>query len=518
MEKSDNLKAKWTVLLIVSLSAFIITIDSTFMNVAITNLVVDLNTTISAIQLIIATYALTMASLMLLGGKLQDIIGRKQTFIIGAIIYGIGTTIAALSINAAMLLFGWSILEGIGAALMTPATASIITGSYTGKDRAFALGIWTALAGIAAAVGPLLGGFLTTFFSWRYGFALELIIVFVMLVLSGKIKYFPKTTKISQLDKLGVLLSILGFSIFILGILSLNFSKNYMISSFIILIGIIILILFYLSQNRRIKDKKEPLTDIRLFKDRNFAMGNISRLIMQFALAGSVFILPVFLQTVTDADAFSTGLVLLPLTFGLLIFSIASSRLTSRFQPRHIISSGFLVALFGSLLLSYVLNLNTQMWQLIPGTFLLGVGIGLSLPLSADVILSSANDEKQSDASGIMSTFANLGSSMGTALIGVILIIGIFNGLAVAVDQTYPGEFSKQEIKQNLAIWVEKMETTSIAGLKEDKASKAFEVVNLTISNAMKTTFQFVSIIFLIGFIISLFIRPFKIIESKEIL
>ncbi|MGB9937484.1 MAG: MFS transporter [Methanobacterium sp.] len=516
MEKLDSSSPGWAVLIIVSLSAFIITIDSTFMNVAITNLVVDLDTTVTVIQLIIATYALTMASLMLLGGKMQDIIGRKKAFLLGAIIYGVGTSIAALSINSLMLLIGWSILEGIGAALMTPATASIITGSYEGKKRAFAIGIWTAIAGIAAAIGPILGGFLTTFFSWRYGFALELVIVFVILGLSGKIRYFPKTMDKSQLDKLGIILSILGLSIFVLGILSLNFTKNWIISLSIIIIGLLILGLFYIRQKRRIKKGKEPLTDIRLFKDRNFTFGNISRLIMQLALAGSVFVLPVFLQLVTGANAFTTGLVLLPLTAGLLICSIATSKLAAYFEPKYIISAGFLVAFTGSLFLSTQFSLNTELWQIIPGTFLLGVGIGLSLPLSADVVLSSASQEKQSDASGIMSTFANLGSSMGTAVIGIILIIGIFSGLSSAVNQVYPGEFTKEEIQQNIGGWVQKMQTTDIPGLKSDKASSIFKIVDLTITNAMKITFYFVSVIFLIGFITSLFIRPFKVSDNTK--
>ncbi|MDP3622784.1 MAG: MFS transporter, partial [Methanobacteriaceae archaeon] len=151
----EKVQIGWITLIVVSLSAFVIALDTTFMNVAITTLVKDLNTTVGTIQFIIAVYALTMAALMLIGGKLQDVMGKKRTFLIGAAIYGIGTTIAALSINTFMLLIGWSILEGIGAALMTPATASIISGTYHGKDRTFALAIWTAMAGVAAAIGPL---------------------------------------------------------------------------------------------------------------------------------------------------------------------------------------------------------------------------------------------------------------------------------------------------------------------------------------------------------------------------
>lgn len=517
MEKiSEDSKVGWMVLIIVSLSTFIIVLDSTFMNVAITNLVIDLNTTVSIIQLIIATYALTMASLMLLGGKMQDIIGRKKAFLVGAIIYGIGTVIAALSVNSVMLLFGWSILEGIGAALMTPATASIITGSYIGKDRTFALGIITAIAGIGAAIGPLLGGFLTTFFSWRYGFGLELIVVIAILAFSSKIKHFPKTMGMSGLDKLGVLLSILGLSIFVIGILSLNYLKNWSTSLIIMLTGIIILILFFVLQGKRIKNEKEPLIDIRLFKNRNFTIGNVNRMIMQLALAGAVFVLPVFLQQVAGANAFKTGLVLLPLTAGVLIFSIIPSKLESRLEPHYIISLGFLMGLAGSLILSYQFNLNMGILQLIPGTFLLGAGIGLALPVSADIILSSASQKKQSDASGVMSTFANLGSSIGTALIGVILIIGIVSGLGAAVDQTFPGKYSKDEIHQNLNGWIEKMGTTSIEGLKANETSTAFIIVNLTVRNAMNTTFNFVSLIFLIGFITSLFIRPLKLSKIND--
>ena len=196
MENDTNSnKIGWMALILVALSSFIIALDSTFMNVAITNLVVDLHTTVSAIQIIITVYALTMASLMLLGGKMQDVVGRKNAFLIGAAIYGVGTTVAALSINATMLLIGWSILEGVGAALMTPATASIITGTYTGKNRAFAIGIWTAVASVGAAVGPLIGGFLTTFFSWRWGFGLELVIVIFVLALSHRIKYFASNNE-----------------------------------------------------------------------------------------------------------------------------------------------------------------------------------------------------------------------------------------------------------------------------------------------------------------------------------
>src|SRR5665647_1203730 len=194
-------KFVWTTLSIASLASFIIIIDSFFLNVAITTLVRELHTTVEVIQGIIAAYALTMACLMLLGAKLQSVLGRKKTFLYGALIYGVGTTIAALSLNASMLLFGWSLLEGVGAALMLPATAALISGAYEGDERAFAFGLWAAIGAVAATVGPLLGGFLTTFLSWRVGFGLEAVIVVVIFAYSGRLTESAPTIGWHDLDR-----------------------------------------------------------------------------------------------------------------------------------------------------------------------------------------------------------------------------------------------------------------------------------------------------------------------------
>jgi len=505
-----NSKMGWMALILVTLSSFIISLDSTFMNVAISNLVLDLNTTVSFIQIIITVYALTMASLMLLGGKMQDVIGRKKAFLLGAVIYGVGTTVAALSVNAQMLLIGWSILEGVGAALMTPATASIITGTYTGRNRAFAMGIWTAVASIGAAIGPLFGGFLTTFLSWRWGFGIELLIVLVILLFSRHLKSFPPSMKLKELDKTSIVLSTLGILVLVIGILTLNTAGGWKTALVMMGVGILLLTLFYFREKKLIERGLKPLTDIRLFKNRNFTLGNLTRLIMQLALAGTVFVLPVFLQEVAGLNAFTTGLASLPLTMGLFVVAIASSRITSKIAPHRVVSIGFLLSLMGSFLLSFQFNLNTTVWDLVPGSLLLGVGLGLAFPVTSNIVLSSADDSEQSDASGILSTCSSLGSSMGTAIIGLVLILGVINGLYAAVDQTFPNEFTKDEIKQNLTHYTETFKHTNLTGLRENEKSNAFKIVNITISNEMQSTFNFISLIFLIGLISSLFIKPLK--------
>ena len=282
MGQKKEIQNGWLTLIIVTLSIFTIVIDKTFLNVAISPLIRDLHTNIATIQIIIATYSLTMASLMLIGGRLQNILGRKRTFLTGAGIYGVGTVVAALSINSTMLLIGWSILEGIGAALMMPATTSIISGSYEGEKRAFALGITSSMASGAGTIGPILGGFLTTYYSWRYAFGLELLIVIVIVLFSREISSFPPTMKWAELDVVGAINSALGIFLFVIGILLLNDPKNWYIAPYPIIIGISLLIIFYFYQKNRMNHNKEPLVDITLFKNRGFTLANISQVNNEF--------------------------------------------------------------------------------------------------------------------------------------------------------------------------------------------------------------------------------------------
>jgi MFS family permease len=279
----------WVPLIIVTLAAFIIGIDISFLNVAITALVHDLHTTYVTIQSIIVVYALVLASLTLLSGELQKVLGRKRTFLIGAFIFGVGNLIAALSLNSNMLLLGWSILEGIGGALMWVSMYSIIIGSYSGKKRATALGLSASIASAALVVGPFIGGFLTTYYSWRYAFGLEFIIILLILVFSRSIPSFPATMLWSDINIVGGINSALGIFLLVYGLILLNNPVTWFISPYVILTGVILLIVFYFNQRSRIKNNNHPLVDIRVFKIRSFILGTFSyfcmdRLLMVFVL------------------------------------------------------------------------------------------------------------------------------------------------------------------------------------------------------------------------------------------
>jgi Na+/melibiose symporter-like transporter len=320
--------------------------------------------------------------------------------------------------------------------------------------------------------------------------------------------------KFSELDKLGVVLSTTGILLFVTGFLTLNSMSNYDISPFIIGLGMLLLIIFYYREKHMLNSKNKSITDIRLFKNRNFTLGTLSRMVLNLALAGAVFILPVFFQQETGASAFVTGLAILPLTLGVLIFSILASKISTKIAPHILISIGFLIALLSTLYLSYQFNLNTQIINTVPGTLLLGMGLGIALPLTANIILSSVHSREQSDAAGLMSTSASLGSSMGTAVIGLVLILGTLNGLYAAVDQNYPNQFDKNQINQKLNVYEEKVGTTHQV-IEANKSSVLYTIINATVRDAMKTAFEFVSFIFLISFIISLFIKPLK--RQKDI-
>lgn len=500
---AESMDKGWITLIIVTLSIFTIVIDKTFMNVAISSLIRDLHTTIGTVQIIIATYSLTMASLMLVGGRIQNILGRKRTFLTGAGIYGVGTMVAALSINSTMLLLGWSIMEGVGAALMMPATTSIISGSYEGEKRAFALGITSSMASGAGTVGPIIGGFLTTFYSWRYAFGLELIVILVIVIFSGEISVFPPDMEWSQLNIVGALNSAVGIFLFVLGILLLNNPNNWYLAFILIVGGAGLLVIFYLNQRSRINRNQIPLVDITLFKDRGFSLANITRFIMNFTIGGVLFIIPVYVQSDLGANPLTTGLTLIPMSVAIFIMSSMAGKLSKKIQPRYILAIGSLAAIAGSIYLTLIFNPYTTILDMVPGIFLLGIGMGIVFPHSANEIFFAARKDQQPDASGIMNTGINLGSSLGTAILGLILILGGFSSVGLAANTGQSG--GVQENILGVHEFFEKFENEK-PGYPDEK----YTAVSNQKVNTMKTAFNLITLVLLISMIISLFIPRHK--------
>ena len=498
---------KWGVVIVACMAIFIIVLDSSAMTVAITTLVVQLNTTLSTIQTIIALYALIIASFMLLGSKLQDILGRKRTFMIGLFIYACGTITATLSVNAAMLMIGWAVLEGIGAALILPASTTIVGASYKGKDRVTAFGIWGGIAAVGAAVGPIIGGIFTTYLTWRLVFGSEVVIVGIIFLLRDYLSESTPTLKWKDLDIVGALLSIVSLILIVLGILVLGNPKNWAYVPLFIVSGAMLFGIFLYWQRRRISRKLEPLSDISLLKNRLFGLSNINSVIQQIPLAGFLFIIPVFLQQVTKTDAFTTGLALLPASITILIFSLLGARLSEKLGPKILLMNGFIISAAGTFIMGGSFNLNTQIIDIIPGTVVFGIGIGFLLSQITNFTMSAVRSDQETDASGFFNAFKNLGYSIGTALIGVLLLVGIFGGLTTAIDaSSISGNMTTSEIQDNIYNYVEKMQTTTPPNIPPNMVPEVTNILDSTISSAMKQTFNVLTLILLLGFITTIFL------------
>ena len=468
----------WIPLVLVACASFIITLDATFMNVSISKVVVDLHTDVSTIQMIMSFYTLITAAFMLLSTKLQDIVGKKRLFIIGTILYGIGTFTAAISWSTPVLFLGWALIEGIAGALMTPATVSLISGIYSGEKRTFALAIESVMVSVSAAVGPLFGGVMTTFLSWRWGFAVELIFVVFILVMQHKIPDFKPTESRKDLDISGAIISIIGLVLFVWGILMLT--KNTSTSIVVIVLGLIILALFAWFERRRKGKGKVPLLDVSLFRDRNLRVGAIIRLIGCLAMGGALFAVSLFLQSVMQLNALNTGLTTLPMTIGLLIFAIAAPSLSSKFSHKTLIAIGSLIAIIGCVILSYQFRLDTTMYDLMPGLFVLGAGLGFVMSLSTDISLVNIPKKSENNASGVLTTTQTLGESMGTAIIGVILILGVMGGLSTAIDMYAPGHSNDAQFFDDAAHYLQAAGTNNIT-----QDSTIVNAVNVVIQEAM---------------------------------
>ncbi len=494
----------WVPLLVVACASFIIALDATFMNVSISQVVADLHTDVSTIQMTMSFYTLITAAFMLLSAKLQDIVGKKKIFLIGAALYGVGTFIASISPNVSILFLGWAVIEGIAGALMLPATVSIISGTYSGEKRTMALAIVGVMGAIAAAIGPLFGGVMTTFLSWRYGFACELIIVIFILVMQGKIPSFAPTESRKDLDITGAIISLIGLILLVLGILSLTKDTN---SSIIMLfIALIILAIFAWYELKRKRNGQVPLIDVELFKDRNLRVGSSVMLICYLAMGGGLFAISIFLQTVLQLNAFNTGLTTLPLTIGLLIFAIIAPKLSARFNHKILMAIGSILAIIGCLILSNQFNMATSPLNLMPGLFVMGSGLGFIMALSVDIALINIPNESQNNASGITSVGQSLGESMGTAIIGIILILGIFGGISHTTDLYAPQFSGNETFHQEVYNHFQKV---TVDEIQQNKT--VLTIVDTIIQDSMAFVMQVTGILMGIVFLMTLRLKSKKI-------
>lgn len=419
---------------------FIMVLDSTVMNVSIQKVIDDLDSTVTRMQLAIAAYTLTMAALMMVGGKVGDIVGRRRAFRAGLVLYGLGAAITAAAPSMGVLILGWSIVEAIGAALMIPAVAALIAANYEGADRALCYGVIGGMAGAAAAAGPIIGGWVSTQWSWRDVFAAEAVIVVGLLAASRVIRDLPRPERPPRLDVPGALLSAAGLALVVLGVVqstdwgwihpkaALTIAGTettpfgFSAVPLVILAGLVLLYGFAAWERHTAGAGRDPLVRLEMLRVPRLRAGLASMVVMTLALGGTFFVLPLYLQIVLGKDPLDTGVAILPLSVAVFAVSLGASRLSSRVAPRRIIRAGVLAILLGAVLLMATVDPELRSFAFGTSIAVLGAGLGLMASQIGNVNLSAVGPAETSEVGGLQGTAQNLGTAVGTALIGSILL------------------------------------------------------------------------------------------------
>ncbi len=428
---------RWMPLLALATAQFVMVLDQSVMNVSISQLVADFDTSVSTIQAVITLYCLVMAMFMLTGGKIGDIIGRRRAFTIGLVIYACGSAMTALAPTVAVLTLGWSVLEGIGAALVLPALAALIAGNFEGAERKAAYAVIGGVAGAGIAIGPILGGWATTELSWRVVFIGEVVLVLFILAVTRFTSDAPITGPKPHLDVVGSVLAATGLGAFVLGVLqsgTWGFLEpkdspvepfGFALTPFVIGAGAALIWAFLRWQRHREASGADPLVHLDLLKVAPLRSGLIGLFSQNLILMGVFFTIPLYLQLVLGLDALETGIKMLPVSIAMFAASAIGSRLSDRFSVRSVVRAGLWCTVVAAVALMIVIDPELAGVAFAVSMALLGIGMGLMASQLGNVVQSSVDASGRGEAGGLQYTGQQLGSSLGVALIGAIVIAGL---------------------------------------------------------------------------------------------
>jgi len=454
-------KGTTAVLLTLSAGQFLMALDSSVMNVSIATVAKDLGTTVTGIQTAITLYTLVMAMLMITGGKIGSIIGRKRAFMIGCLIYGSGSLITALAPNLAVLVIGWSVLEGVGAALILPAIVALVAGNFGPEARPRAYGLVMAAAAIAVAVGPLIGGLATSYASWRVVFAGEVILVAGILLFARRIADAPLEAGV-RLDWVGSLLSALGLGLAVFGVLRSS-EWGWILPSeggpsllrmspvvWLILAGLVSLWLFMLHERRLEATGGQPLVRPSMFQNRQMTGGLEMFFFQYLVMMGLFFVIPLYLSIALGLSAIDTGIKLLPLSITLLIGAAGVPRFLPAASPRRVVEAGLVTTVVGIVVLFTAMDAEASAEIVTVPLLLIGLGMGALASQLGSVTVSAVSDDESAEVGGLQNTATNLGASLGTALAGSVLIAALTTSFlaGIAANPDVPQQVKSQSTVQ----------------------------------------------------------------------
>jgi EmrB/QacA subfamily drug resistance transporter len=433
---------RWVTLAIITVAVVIVSLDNTVLNVAIPTILRDFKTTLPSLQWVITGYALTFATLLIIGGRLGDIYGHRRMFIVGAGLFGVGSLIASLSGSVPVLVLGEAVIEGIGASMMLPATLAILSITFEGHERAAAFGVWGAVGGASAVLGPVVGGFLTTNYSWRWSFGINVIVA--PLAILGAMTFMPRGERSDaegHLDMPGAMLIAAGMFLLVFAlseggtygwwapIAGLHlaghriwpaWSPVSIVPASLVAAGVV-LSGFYVLERAKERTGAGPLFEFGQLRHRGFRYGLLTTVLLGIGQFGLAFVLPVFLQEGKHLSAERNGMWQLPSGFFVLVGAQIGSRLTRRLGVTTVVRVGLLLVMAGFLYVAAVISGSLTFWRLLPGLAIYGVGVGFATTQLTNVVLYDVDREKSGVAGGANTTARQVGLALGVAVIGSLL-------------------------------------------------------------------------------------------------
>ena len=464
--------------ILLAMAMFVLVIDTSLMNVSISAVVTDLGTTVSGVQGAIALEALVSAAFILIGSKVGDLFGRKRAYLLGLVGYGIGAIAMTLAQNLGAILIFWAVVGGLGASLLLPAMQSLIHGNFGGDAQKKVYALVGASAAIAAAVGPLLGGFITTFLSWRVGFLLEAVIIAVVLSNMRLIRDAPYTGP-RTLDAGGATLSVVGMGGVVLGILVWQEGGEFVGALLVLGTAALGALVFWLI--RRERTHKPTLVDPDLFRHKPFRLGISSQMLQQIALGGMMIALPIYLQMVLEYNAMQAGLSMAPLSLSMFAVALLAGRRAGARRPSSIIRLGFALVTIGAVVLVPIVPRAESGWYLVGPLLLAGSGLGLLVSQLNNYTLAPISDERVSEAAGVNSASGSFGLSFGLAFGGAIMLATLSTAFtAMAQDSTVLSPDEQQRVAQVLEDDAQVMSTSQLNELLASQpAASSAEIIRI---------------------------------------
>ncbi len=447
--------------ILLSMAMFVLVVDTSLMNVSIAAVVRDLDTTVSGVQSAIALEALVSAAFILIGSKVGDLIGRKRAYVLGLLGYAVGATAMTLAQGLTAIIIFWAVIGGLGASLLLPAMQSLIHGNFQGAAQKRVYALVGAAAAIAAAVGPLLGGFITTYLSWRVGFLLEVVIIAVVLSGIKLVKDVPYTGP-REVDVVGAILSVLGMGGIVLGILV--WQEGGEAVGVLLAVGAVAMASFGYWLVRRKRRLKATLIDPDLFRSKIFRFGITEQMLQQIALGGTMIVLPIYLQMVLEYNAMQAGLSLAPLSLSMFGIALLAGKKAGHRRPAAIIRWGFVLLTVGLVVLIPIVPRAESGWYLLVPLIVAGSGLGLLVSQLNNYTLAPISEERVSEAAGVNSAAGSFGLSFGLAFAGAIMLASLSIAFTdMASSSTVLSASEQQQVATALEHDAEVMSNTALA-------------------------------------------------------